>query len=172
MSAIGLLPWPVHQGFVYAAGVFSVLVPFLFDLIEGTTLPLFVGTGVILLGIGVLSRGPGGVAQVLPYSVHAGAVYLLGFFLVISPFVFGFSDEETPLLVAIALGLATLVVTLVTRFPAPAEHEPAAPTVDASGDTAPAEGTDGDGDDTGPDQDPRASDRERPNRADEEAPDA
>lgn len=132
MSALGLLPWPLHQAFVYVAGVFAVLVPFLFDLTDGVTLPLFVGIGVVLLAVGVLSRGPAGVAQVLPAGVHAGVVYLLGFFLVIAPFIFGFADEDTPLLVAIALGLIVLVVTLLTRFPtAEAEAEAEAAPADA-----------------------------------------
>ncbi|QBI18745.1 hypothetical protein ER308_03730 [Egibacter rhizosphaerae] len=117
MAAIGLIPWPLHQGLVYLAGVFAVLVPFVFDLIDGVTLPLFVATGVVYLAVGVLSRGPAGVAQVLPAPVHAGLVYLLGFFLVIAPFAFGFSDDEQALLIAVLLGLGTLVVSLLTKFP-------------------------------------------------------
>ncbi len=144
MSAIRLLPWPLHQALAYAAGVFCIVAPFALDFAEGGPLAVFVGSGVALLLIGVLGKGRPGVAQVLPATVHVGLTYILGFFLLLAPFVFGFADEETPLATAIFVGLAIVVITLIAAVPraeaSRAEPEPAeTPTETTAGAAAPDE---------------------------------
>lgn len=118
MSAVRLIPWPIHQAVVYLAGVGLVLAPFLMGDAEGGPLAVFVGAGVLLLAVGVLSKAPAGVAHLLPVPVHAGMIYLVGFFLVIAPFLFGFTGEPAPLTTSVLAGLGLLVVTLLTAFPA------------------------------------------------------
>lgn len=118
MSAIGLLPWPLHQALAYLAGAGCVLAPFALGFTDSAALGVCVGAGVALLLIGLLGRGGPGVAQVLPASVHVGLTYLVAFFLVLSPFVFGFRDEQTPLTLTVLTGLALVVLTLIARTPA------------------------------------------------------
>jgi hypothetical protein len=121
VSALRLVPWPVHQAFVYVAGVFLVLAPFVLDLVDGGPLAVFVGAGVVLLGLGVLGKPPAGVANLLPLPVHAGMVYLTGFFLVLAPFMFAFRERPTALATSVFAGLAIIVVSLLTAFPIAAD---------------------------------------------------
>ena len=118
MSAVRILPWVVHEAIEYAAGLFFVLAPFVLGFSEDpTAFPVFVGVGVVILAVAVLSRGPAGVVGVLPTQVHAALDYVLAFFLIVAPFVFGFNDLPVARNAAIFLGVAHLVVSLVTAFP-------------------------------------------------------
>lgn len=119
MSPIRLLPWVVHEAIEYVAGVFFVLAPFVFGFQAGPAFPVFVGVGVVILAVAVLSKGPAGVLRILPPMAHAALDYLLAFFLLLAPFIFGFSAEMPALTISILLGVAHLVITLVTRFPTP-----------------------------------------------------
>ena len=100
---------------------------------EGTPVRVFIGVGVAVLLLAVLSRGPMGVVGLLPARVHASLDYLLGFLLILIPFLFGFADVEEALYASVLIGVAYLVMTLVTRFPLPGAAQPAAET-DAAGD--------------------------------------
>jgi hypothetical protein len=119
VSPVRLLPWVVHEAIEYVAGVFFLLAPFIFDLQDGPAFPVFVGVGVVILVVALLSKGPAGVLDVLPTAAHAALDYVLGFFLVLAPFIFGFSPQRPALTISMLLGVAHLVITLVTRFPQP-----------------------------------------------------
>lgn len=127
MSALRLVPWPAHQAFVYVAGVFLVVAPFVLGMGDGGPLAVFVGVGVVLLGLGVLGKPPAGVAHLLPLPVHAGMVYLTGFFLLMAPFLFAFRDRPTALATSIFAGLAIIVVSLLTAFPVAADADAGQP---------------------------------------------
>lgn len=132
MSAARLIPWVLHELLEYAAGVFLILVPFLFfssDL-DTVALPVFVAAGVVLVALQLLTPGKASIAELLPLRVHATLDYLVAILLILSPFVFGLNADDEPqaaLFVPILLGVAHLVVTLLTRFPvdaASADGEP------------------------------------------------
>ena len=123
MSALRLLPWPLHQALAYAAGVFCVVAPLLLGYTDSIALAVFIGAGVALLGLGVLGKGKPGVAQVLPSTVHVALTYVLGFFMLLAPFLFRFTDEQVPLTTSILVGLGLVVVTLLAAVP---EESPAA----------------------------------------------
>ena len=116
MSPVRLLPWVVHEAIEYVAGVFFILAPFIFRFQDQPAFPVFIGVGVLILVVAILSKGPAGVVDVLPTMFHALFDYLLGFFLVLAPFIFAFRNQ-TALTISIFLGVAHLVITLVTRFP-------------------------------------------------------
>ncbi len=130
VSPVRVLPWIVHEAIEYLAGMFFVLAPFVFGFPEGSALPVFVGVGVVILAVAILSKGPAAVLNVLPYPVHAALDYVLGFFLLLAPFVFGFSSISSALTISVLLGLAHLMITLVTSFPTeqPVPAAPADPT--------------------------------------------
>jgi hypothetical protein len=115
MSPVRLLPFVVHEAIEYVAGVFVILAPFIFGFQDEPAFPVFVGVGVVILAVAILTRGPAGVVDVLPTAVHALVDYVLAFFLVLAPFVFSFGNQ-TALTISILLGVAHLVITLVTRF--------------------------------------------------------
>ena len=118
MSALRLLPWPAHEALSYLGGIFLVLAPLMFGLLDTPALPVLLGAGVVLLATAVLSRGPLGIVDVLPARAQAAVEYALAFFLMLAPFLFGFRDERAGLLVAVLVGLGLLIMSLITRYPA------------------------------------------------------
>jgi hypothetical protein len=117
VSPVRLLPWVLHEAIEYVAGVFFILAPFLFEFQQSSAFPVFIGVGVLILAVALLSKGPAGVLDLLPTAVHAGLDYLLAFFLLLAPFIFRFSQPAVT--ISIFLGLAHLIITLITRFPDP-----------------------------------------------------
>jgi hypothetical protein len=128
VSAARLIPWILHELIEYIAGVFLILAPFLFfgegqgvgEGLDTAAFPLFIAVGVVLVALQLLSHGKASVAELLPMRVHATLDYLVAIFLILSPFLFGLTAESEPqaaLLVPILLGVAHLVITLLTRFP-------------------------------------------------------
>lgn len=89
-----------------------------FGLLATSALPVLVGAGVVLLATAVLSRGPLGIVDVLPVKAQAAVEYVLAFFLMLAPFLFGFRTKRAGLLVAVLVGLGLLMVSLITRYPA------------------------------------------------------
>ncbi|MDQ3974391.1 MAG: hypothetical protein M3276_08685 [Actinomycetota bacterium] len=122
MSAMRLLPWVVHEAIEYGAGIFFLLAGFIFGFEDEPAFPVFIGVGVVILLVAVLSRGPASVVDILPAPVHAALDYVIGFFLILAPFLFAFRDITAAMYASILLGVAHLVVTLVTRFPTPAQE--------------------------------------------------
>ncbi|MGI8575631.1 MAG: SPW repeat domain-containing protein [Egibacteraceae bacterium] len=117
MSAVRLLPWFLHEAIEYLVGIFLILAPFVFEFAGSVAFPLFIASGLYVLLLAALSRGPLSVADVLPHAAHAGGDYLLGAFLVLAPFLFGYSNQDPQLTISIFLGLAHVVITLLTAFP-------------------------------------------------------
>jgi len=117
MSAVRLLPFAVHEAVEYLAGIFAILAPFLFGFDDTNAFPVYIGVGVVILATAILSAKPLGVVGILPTSLHAGLDYILVLFLLLAPFLLGFSDETVPTTISIVLGVAHLAITLVTAFP-------------------------------------------------------
>ena len=142
MSAIRLLPWSLHQAIGYLAGILCILAPFLFGFAdEAGPLSVFIGTGIALLALGVLGRGSAGVAQVLPTGVHVALTYVVGFLLLLAPFLFGFAGQEGPLATAVFIGLGLVVATLVAAVPGRQPDEADADDVTGAADDQPPSST-------------------------------
>ena len=135
MSAARLIPWALHELLEYALGVFLILAPFLFGMLDAPVLPLLIGAGVVLVLLQLLTPGLASIAAVLPARGHATADYLLALALVLSPFVLGFADEQEPLALVVLSGVALLLLALLTRYPVP-EATAAAPEAGTSAGTA------------------------------------
>lgn len=125
MSAARLLPWPVHEIVDYLAGLFLVLSAFLFGFRDEPAFPVLLAVGVLLLAVAVLTGGRFGVVDVVPKPVHAALDYVVGFFLIGAPFLFGFVDIDEALYCSLFTGLALLVISLVTAYPQRAGAEAA-----------------------------------------------
>jgi hypothetical protein len=121
VSPVRLLPWVLHEAIEYVAGIFFVLAPFLFEFQQTSAFPVFIGVGVLILAVALLSKGPAGVLDLLPPAVHAGLDYLLAFFLLLAPLIFRFNNQPA-VTISIFLGVAHLIITLITRFPDPEAH--------------------------------------------------
>jgi hypothetical protein len=139
LSALRLLPWPAHQAILYLAGIFLVLAPFVFGLLDTSALSVLLGAGVVLLATAVLSRGPLGIVDVLPFRAQAAVEYVLAFFLMVAPFLFGFRRQTAGLLTAVLVGLGLLIVFLVTRYPADTPRSARRRQADPPSDAPPAQ---------------------------------
>lgn len=103
----------VHGILDYLVGVLLVAMPWLFGFAQGgaeTWIPVVVGGGVILYSL--FTDYPLGVVRRLPLSRHLILDGLGGFFLFVSPFLFGFGDEVLePFLVFGALEVGVAILT-------------------------------------------------------------
>lgn len=117
-SAVPILPWVVHEGIEYLAGLFLIAAPFLFGFDdEPLQLALSIIAGIVILAVAVLSRGPAAVANVLPTRFHATLDYVIAFFFLIAGLLFLLAEATPVAYVFLALGAAHLVISLITDFP-------------------------------------------------------
>jgi hypothetical protein len=90
------------------------------DVSSATTLAVVIGA--VMLGAGMLTRWRYSIAKLIPLKTHMATDLMLGALLVLSPFIFGFSEEGGATRFMIAFGLIELVTALSTRWD-PAEAE-------------------------------------------------
>lgn len=118
-SAVRILPWVVHEAIEYLAGLFLIAAPFLFAFDdEPLQLALSIAVGIAILAVAILSRGPIAVANVLPTRFHATLDYVLAFFFLVAGLLFLLAEAGAVAYVFLALGVAHLVVSLLTAYPA------------------------------------------------------
>jgi hypothetical protein len=82
-----------------------------------------IAVGVIMLLSGAMTQWRYSVAKIIPLPAHFATDVVLGAFLILSPFIFGFSDEGGPTRWAIIVGVLELGAALGTRWD-PDEVEP------------------------------------------------
>jgi hypothetical protein len=110
----GPIPRFAHSIIEYAAGVFLIVAPFLFDYDEGTAVSIVAGVALIFLA--AVSEAPFGLIPQVPTGAHIVFDYLLAVLFIAAPFIFGFSDETGPTVVFIAGGVAYLLLAVGTRY--------------------------------------------------------
>lgn len=112
----GPIPVSIHGAIEYVAGVLFIIAPLLLDYDSGTATGLSVAIGVLILVIAATSVMPTGLIPRITVSVHVTLDFVLAALLIVSPFVFSFSDETAPTVFFLALGIAHLLITIGTRF--------------------------------------------------------
>jgi len=122
----GPIPLTLHGLIEYVAGVLFIVAPLLLDYDSGTATGLSVAVGIVILVVAATSAFPTGLIPRIPVSVHVTLDFVLAAFLIVSPFIFSFSDETEPTAFFVALGIAHLLITIGTRF-LPSRRESAAP---------------------------------------------
>jgi hypothetical protein len=90
------------------------------DVDSATTLAVVIGA--VMLAAGMLTRWRYSVAKLIPLKTHMAMDLAVGALLVLSPFIFGFSDEGGATRFMIIFGVIELVTALSTRWD-PAEAE-------------------------------------------------
>jgi hypothetical protein len=80
-------------------------------------LAALVGAGLLVLA--VVTDAPTGLVRSLPLDSHIVIDYVLALFLIGSPFLFGFTDDEPALAFFLVLGVAHLLVSVMTRYRKP-----------------------------------------------------
>lgn len=113
------LPASVHQALDFIVGAALILAPYIFGFSDvggaAVAVPQIIGVVAILTGL--ITRGYGfAIVKILPLKTHMTLDFLAGAFLAASPWLFGFSDEDSNAWVPhLVVGLALVFVSLTTR---------------------------------------------------------
>lgn len=113
------LPLRVHMVLDFIVGIVLILAPWIFKFSDvggaAVWVPIIIGAASILLGL--TTRGYStAIAKLFSPSAHMTIDFIAGVVLALSPWIFGFHDEDTNAwLPHLIVGLALIVVSPVTR---------------------------------------------------------
>jgi len=111
------LPLAIHVLIEYGIGLLTILAPFLFSFDATAAEILSVLTGAGILVFAVLTDAPTGIARTLPVASHVVIDYVVGLFLIVAPFVFGFAgDDNAATAYFIVFGLLFVMLAVLTRY--------------------------------------------------------
>jgi hypothetical protein len=115
----GSVSLSLHVLIEYGVGLLTILAPFLFsfDSTAAQVVSVLVGVGILLLA--VLTDAPTGIARSLPVASHVVLDYVLALFMIVAPFVFGFSDDDAAAAYFIVIGIAYILLAVLTRYRGP-----------------------------------------------------
>jgi hypothetical protein len=116
----GPIPRFAHGAIEYAVGVLLIAAPFLFNFKASAAVAVSIVAGVLVLVAAASSDGPTSLVNSVPVSAHLLFDVGLAAVLVAAPFLFGFNGESAPTALFIVLGVGHLLMTIGTRFQAPA----------------------------------------------------
>src|SRR5919112_1707856 len=116
----GPIPRFAHGAVEYAVAVLLIAAPFLFGFKASAAVAVSIVVGVLVLVIAASTDGPTSLVNSIPIPAHLLLDVVLAAVLVASPFLFAFNDESAPTAFFIVLGVAHLLITIGTRFQAPA----------------------------------------------------
>ena len=113
----GFIPLAVHAMIEPVMALLLILAPFIFGFSDNSTATIVsIAAGVIVLGTGMSTRWSLSLVKLIPLDVHRMLDLGLGVLLILSPFVLGFSDESTPTIFLIVVGLGEIVAALATNW--------------------------------------------------------
>ena len=113
----GPIPLAVHAMIEPVVALLLIVAPFIFGFSDNDTATILsIVAGVVVLGTGMSTRWRLSLVKLIPLEVHRMLDLGLGVVLIIAPFVLGFSDERTPTIFFIVVGLGEIVAALATRW--------------------------------------------------------
>lgn len=121
MDGIRFLPLKVHTALDFIVGVALILAPWIFGFSDvggaAVWLPIVIGAASIFMGL--FTDGYGfAIYKLIPLKVHLWVDLLAGILLALSPWIFGFADEDANAwLPHVAVGVALIIVSQVTVIP-------------------------------------------------------
>ena len=110
-----LLSPRVHGYLDYLLVALFAVAPFLFDLAERPAILSWI-VGLTLLVVSLLTAYPLGMVRVISFPAHGALELLAAIFLVLSPWVLGYSDEIASRNFFLLTGLTLLGVWAVTDY--------------------------------------------------------
>jgi hypothetical protein len=119
----GPIPRFAHGLIEYVAGAVAIAAPFVLNFHSGAAKAVAIVIGVLVIVLAASTEGSTSLVNSLPLSVHVLLDYLMAVVLIASPFIFGFSNEGAPTAFFIVVGVLHLLITIGTRFRAPAQRE-------------------------------------------------
>ena len=122
MEGMRFLPLKVHNALDFIVGIALILAPNIFGFSDvggaAVMIPRLIGVASIVMGL--FTDGYGfAIAKIIPLKIHLAVDFLAGVLLAVSPWLFGFADEDANAwLPHVVVGLALVVVSLTTQMPA------------------------------------------------------
>jgi hypothetical protein len=113
----------MHGALDYGSAILLIAAPWLFGFSDvEPAKSISIGAGILILLMSLMTNYETGMVKVIPMQIHLYADIMLGIFLVISPWVFGFNAETSVFhvimgLFAIASGVMTNSESLHHRSP-------------------------------------------------------
>lgn len=119
MNRLRFVPTRMHGIMDYLIGIVLFLAPEIFGFSEvggaAVLIPRIVG--VLILGQALVTNFELGLFKILPMTAHLGMDYVVGLFLAVSPFLFGFSNDSANVwLPHVVVGLAIFAQAVVTQM--------------------------------------------------------
>jgi len=118
MESIRFLPTKVHGVLDYLVGLALIFAPNIFQFADIGGPAVFVPRllGVVLIAYSLLTRYEWGVIKVISMPYHLIVDFLAALFLALSPFMFGFNNEEANVwLPHVVVGVAVILVVIVSK---------------------------------------------------------
>jgi hypothetical protein len=113
-----LIPTKVHAVLDYAVGILLIASPWIFGFSDESTAATWIAVvaGLAMIGLSAMTDYEGGVlARAIPMRTHLVTDAVLGIFLAVSPWLFGFADEGTNAwLPFVAIGLGEIGAATMT----------------------------------------------------------
>jgi hypothetical protein len=118
MESVRFLPTKVHGVLDYVVGLALIFAPNIFQFADIGGSAVFVPRllGVVLIAYSLLTRYEWGVIKVISMPYHLIVDFLAALFLALSPFLFGFYNEEANVwLPHVVVGVAVILVVIVSK---------------------------------------------------------
>jgi hypothetical protein len=120
----GPFPAFLHGLVEYVAGGLFIALPLVLGYDSGAATAVSIVVGVVLIAVAASTDWGLSLNNQIPKAVHFAIDWILAGVLIASPFLFGFSGEDTPTAIFIAAGVLHLLLTIGTRFgQRPADRE-------------------------------------------------
>jgi hypothetical protein len=121
----GPIPLNLHAALEPLIAVIIIAAPWIFQFSETTTATVIcIVVGVVMLLVGSMTDWRMSLVRLIPLQMHLMGDMVLGAVLILTPLIFGFSDEGGPTRFMVIAGALELMTALMTRWD-PAEAEPA-----------------------------------------------
>ena len=110
------VPLFVHGLVEYGVGALSIVAPFLlsFDSDPAKVISILLGAAIIVMGF--VTESPTGVSRSMPIASHVVLDYVVSLFAIVSPFVFGFTDDGAATAYFVVVGVGFLLLSIATRY--------------------------------------------------------
>ena len=112
----GFIPLFVHGVLEYLTGLLFIVAPFVLDFYSSAGKAVSIVIGLAILVVAAATDAPTGLSHTIPIRGHAVLDWAIAAALIASPFLFGFSDEDRPTALFIAVGVVHLLQSIGTRY--------------------------------------------------------
>jgi hypothetical protein len=120
----GPIPLNVHAAIEPLIAIVIIAAPWIFGFSDvDSAKAVCIAVGVVMLIAGSMTDWRVSLVRLIPLRMHLMTDLLLGAVLILSPFVFGFSDEGGATRFTIIAGVLEMLTALATRW-SPAEAAP------------------------------------------------